>query len=90
MTTSPRSSVTSEDLKVRVLTAADAPLVATFSCAEADLDDFLRSDALRLQAHRVARTYLSASPPTRPREALHGVHHIDARPPATAPEGGPS
>ncbi len=59
MTPSPRSSVTPEDLKVRVLSAADAPLVAGFTCAEADLDDFLRSDALRLQAHRVARTYLA-------------------------------
>lgn len=57
--TSPRSNVTSEDLKVRVLAAADAPLVTAFTCAEPDLDDFLRADALRLQSHRVARTYLA-------------------------------
>jgi ribosomal protein S18 acetylase RimI-like enzyme len=57
--TSPRSSVSAEDLKVRVLTAADGPQLAAFTCGEADLDDFVRSDALRLQSHRVARTYLA-------------------------------
>lgn len=59
MTASPRSSVTSEDLKVRCIVAEDVPLLTTFTCGEADLDDFLRSDALRLQTHRVARTYLA-------------------------------
>jgi ribosomal protein S18 acetylase RimI-like enzyme len=59
MTPSPRSSVTPEDLKIRSLSAADGSQVSGFTCAEADLDDFLRSDALRLQAHRVARTYLA-------------------------------
>lgn len=59
MAAPPRSRVTAEDLKVRLLGAADASAVATFTCGEEDLDDFLRSDALRLQAHRVARTYLA-------------------------------
>lgn len=58
MTAPPRSSVTVEQVKVHSVTTADAPAVAAFTCGEADLDDFLRSDALRLQAHRVARTYL--------------------------------
>jgi GNAT superfamily N-acetyltransferase len=34
-------------------------LAAAFSCGDDDLDDFIRSDALRYQALRVARTYLA-------------------------------
>jgi hypothetical protein len=34
-------------------------MLGTFTCGEPDLDDFLRSDALRLQSHRLARTYLA-------------------------------
>ena len=53
-----RSRVGIEQLRVRLVGQDDAPLLVSFTCGEADLDDFLRSDALRLQAHRVARTYL--------------------------------
>jgi hypothetical protein len=59
MTESPRSKITAEQLRVRLVAEADLPLLATFACGEPDLDDFLRSDALRLQAHRVVRTYLA-------------------------------
>jgi GNAT superfamily N-acetyltransferase len=41
------------------LSSDDAELVATFSSGDGDLDDFLRTDALRLQHHHVARTYLA-------------------------------
>jgi GNAT superfamily N-acetyltransferase len=54
-----RNRVTAEELKVRLLADADAPSVTSFTCGNADLDDFLRSDALRLQTHRVVRTYLA-------------------------------
>jgi GNAT superfamily N-acetyltransferase len=59
MTESLRSRVTAEQLRVRLVADADVPLLATFTCGEPDLDDFLRSDALRLQSHRVVRTYLA-------------------------------
>ena len=59
MTEPPRSRVTAEQLRVRLVAEADVPLLATFTCGEPDLDDFLRSDALRLQSHRVVRTYLA-------------------------------
>lgn len=55
----PRSKVTAEQLIVRVLGAGDASLVQTFTCGEADLDDFVRTDALRLQTHGVVRCYLA-------------------------------
>lgn len=58
MTEPPPNRITLDQLKVRLVAEADAPLLATFTCGEADLDDFLRSDALRLQAQRVVRTYL--------------------------------
>jgi GNAT superfamily N-acetyltransferase len=59
MTEPPRSRLTAEQLRVRSVADADAPLLAAFTCGEPDLDDFVRSDALRLQAHRVVRTYLA-------------------------------
>jgi GNAT superfamily N-acetyltransferase len=59
MTERPRSRVTAEQLRVRLVVEADVPLLATFTCGESDLDDFVRSDALRLQGHRVVRTYLA-------------------------------
>jgi GNAT superfamily N-acetyltransferase len=53
-----RQSVRSDLCKFRVLSERDAEAVTAFSCGNADLDDFLRSDALRYQAHHVATTYL--------------------------------
>ncbi len=42
----------------RIITAGDLADIETFSCGDADLDGFLREDALRLDEARVARTYL--------------------------------
>jgi GNAT superfamily N-acetyltransferase len=56
---SPISKVTVEQLRIRLISETDAQVLAAFTCGEPDLDDFLRTDALRLQAHRVARTYLA-------------------------------
>ncbi|HWA70683.1 MAG TPA: GNAT family N-acetyltransferase [Polyangiaceae bacterium] len=59
MSAPPRNKVSADQLKVRSLGAADSAVLASFSCGEPDLDDFLRSDALRLQGHRVVHTYLA-------------------------------
>ena len=59
MSAPPRSRISAEQLKVRSLVAADAPELVSFSCGEPDLDDFLRSDALRLQSQRVVHTFLA-------------------------------
>jgi len=59
MSAPPRNRIRAEQLKLRSLGAADSTALASFSCGEPDLDDFLRSDALRLQAQRVAYTYLA-------------------------------
>jgi hypothetical protein len=59
MTGPPRSRVAAGQLRIRLLASADEPLLHTFSCGDPDLDDFLRTDALRLQAQRVASTYLA-------------------------------
>ncbi len=44
-------------LYIRELTAQDMGAAADFSCGDTDLDDFLRSDALRLQEQDVTRTF---------------------------------
>jgi hypothetical protein len=59
MTEPQRSKVTVEQLRIRLISETDAPVLAAFTCGEPDLDDFVRTDALRLQAHRVVRTYLA-------------------------------
>ena len=43
------------------LSADDLPYFTAFSCGDDDLDDFLRSDAWRLQQQRVATSYLAFS-----------------------------
>ena len=43
---------------IRELTSDDDSLVKPFACDDDDLDDFLRTDALRLQEQHVVRTYL--------------------------------
>jgi GNAT superfamily N-acetyltransferase len=55
----PPSRITATSLRVRALAAEDAEAVDGFVCGDVDLDDFLRTDALRLQRHHVARTYLA-------------------------------
>ena len=59
MSAPPRNRVSADQLKVRSLRAADAAALLSFSCGEPDLDDFLRSDALRLQGQRVVHTFLA-------------------------------
>jgi GNAT superfamily N-acetyltransferase len=59
MTAPPRSRVATAQLRVRLIARTDEPLFPTFTCGDDDLDDFLRTDALRLQAQRVASTYLA-------------------------------
>lgn len=59
MTAPPRSRVTVEQLRLRLLDLTDEPLIATFTCGDVDLDDFLRTDAIRLQEQHVASTYLA-------------------------------
>lgn len=46
-------------LEIRDLSPDDMTAAAGFSCGDPDLDDFLRSDALRLQTHHVARTFVA-------------------------------
>ncbi len=41
------------------MTEGDVEIIAAFSCGDADLDEFLREDALRLDAARAARTWLA-------------------------------
>jgi GNAT superfamily N-acetyltransferase len=59
MTAPPRSRVAAGQLRVRLIASADEPSLQAFGCGDPDLDDFLRTDALRLQAQRVASTYLA-------------------------------
>lgn len=54
-----RSRISAEQLSVRSLVPADTAALVSFSCGAADLDDFLRSDALRLQRQRVVHTFLA-------------------------------
>lgn len=46
-------------LEIRALQADDMAAAAGFTCGDVDLDDFLRSDALRLQTQRAARTFVA-------------------------------
>lgn len=46
-------------LEVRPLSLQDRPSIDGFSCSDADLDDFVRSDAFRLQAGNIVQTYLA-------------------------------
>lgn len=46
-------------LEIRPITDEDVAAVAMFSCGDTDLDEFLRDDALRLDAARAARTWLA-------------------------------
>ena len=41
---------------------SDASSISVFNCDDADLNDFLVSDALTLQGENVAKTYLAISP----------------------------
>lgn len=54
-----RENVDQNLVEIRLLTPAEGPLCQEFSCGDADLDDFLRSDALRLADQRVVRTYVA-------------------------------
>ena len=47
-------------LDIRPIAAADAEAARGFSCGDDDLDDFLRSDAIRLQEQNVVRTFSAA------------------------------
>jgi hypothetical protein len=53
----PRASLA--DYEIRPLTSADLAGVAAFSCGDADLDDFVRTDALQLQGERMVATYVA-------------------------------
>jgi ribosomal protein S18 acetylase RimI-like enzyme len=44
-------------LEIRPLAAADAEAARGFSCGDEDLDDFLRTDAIRLQEQNVVRSF---------------------------------
>lgn len=54
-----RSAIDLARLEVRAITAGDEARMAAFSCGDADLDEFLRDDALRLDDARAARTWLA-------------------------------
>lgn len=43
-------------LRIRPLAIEDADASRAFTCGDDDLDDFLRTDAMRLQQHNVVRT----------------------------------
>jgi len=45
--------------KFRPLAEGDRTELEAFACGDEDLDDFIRTDALRYQAHRTAQTYLA-------------------------------
>jgi ribosomal protein S18 acetylase RimI-like enzyme len=46
-------------VQIRLLTDTDSALVAAFDCDDADLNGFLRDDALRLQQRNTVLTYLA-------------------------------
>ena len=54
-----RSALDRSRLTIETLTEQSVAAFEGFSCGDADLDDFIRSDALRLQALNVARTYVA-------------------------------
>ena len=46
-------------LEIRPVDGQDTETARGFSCGDDDLDDFLRTDAVRLQAQNVVRTYVA-------------------------------
>lgn len=46
-------------LEIRAFATVDAETARGFSCGDEDLDDFLRTDAMRLQAQNVVRTFVA-------------------------------
>jgi ribosomal protein S18 acetylase RimI-like enzyme len=52
-----RTSVERDRLAIRPLTEEIRSAFEGFSCGDADLDDFIKSDALRLQSLNVTQTY---------------------------------
>ena len=54
-----RAPLDASRLEVRTLRAEDAATLAGFDPGDEDLADFVRTDAIRLQAQGVARTYLA-------------------------------
>ena len=54
-----RAAIDRSKLAVSSLTSADSGDLAAFSSGDHDIDDFLKSDALRLERLHVARTYLA-------------------------------
>jgi hypothetical protein len=54
-----RAAIDRSRLQIRLLAEADADRIGGFTCGVADLDEFLRDDARRLQEQHVARTYLA-------------------------------
>jgi hypothetical protein len=47
------------EYEIRPLSAADLPDVGGFACDDADLEGFIRDDALRLQEQHIVNTYLA-------------------------------
>ncbi len=58
MTTNLRKSIERAALVIRPLVSSDAD-VAVFTCGDDDLDDFLQTEALRLQQLNVVRTFVA-------------------------------
>lgn len=54
-----RNALDRSRLTIQPLTEQSVDAFGGFSCGDADLDDFIRSDALRLHALNVARTYVA-------------------------------
>lgn len=57
--TTERDPIDRAQLEIRGLTHEDAAIVCRFTCGDDDLDDFLRTDAMRLQEQNVVRTFLA-------------------------------
>jgi GNAT superfamily N-acetyltransferase len=58
VTASPRTAIDRDRLVIRALVPSDADALASFTCGDDDLDDFLRTEALRIQELNVVRTFL--------------------------------
>jgi ribosomal protein S18 acetylase RimI-like enzyme len=54
-----RPKIDSDRLEIRPLDEAYLASTEKFSCGDEDLDDFLRTDALRLQRHNIVRTFVA-------------------------------
>lgn len=59
MLVSRRPGIDRGQLEIRELRPDDADGLASFDCGDADLNEFLQADALRLQVLHVTRTYLA-------------------------------